>query len=124
MARGTRIAAVVMTTGLLVGTSAAGVAAINQAISTPGSTSVVSAASAVVPPVVDVNSVLPSLDSAPALPSINKILKKAQASTPNSAATVWSTPQSAPVAQQQAAPVAQEPAEHEGESEDHEGYDD
>jgi hypothetical protein len=96
-----RIAAVIMTTGLLMGTTAAGIAAVNQAVTSSGSSSTVSAESAVVTSVVDVNSVLPAADSGPALPSIKKLLKKAQA------ATIAPVVAAAPVAAQQPVAVQQ-----------------
>jgi hypothetical protein len=75
MARGNRIAAVVATTALLMGTTAVGVVAIQQTVSASGQSTMVSAEAAPATAAVDVLTVLPPVTGTTPLPSLKKILK-------------------------------------------------
>jgi len=121
ISRRTRIAAVTVTTGLLMTTTAVGIAAVTEAFNS-NSSSITSAEAAVsvpvqITPTLTSAASLPDLSKMPALPSIKKILKSAPKRT-----AVVAAPQ-APVAQTVAAPVESTPTvtHDQGENEHEQG---
>jgi hypothetical protein len=123
MARGNRIAAVVATTALLMGTTAVGVVAIQQTVSASGQSTMVSAEAAPATAAVDVLTVLPPVTGTTPLPSLKKILKPtpARSTTAANAAVTYAAVAAAPAVAPAAAPAKasgeQDGGEHENEHE-------